>query len=334
MYSSPQKSEYTLLKSRNFPVFPLLVLFLLWGSMLDWSCRCNGNVAIQELPESTVQGETILYSDVSAEMIPDAALNESSERLVTDTSGFDEISSESSDHTPGESLEPTPPSEPSPPEDRELPETANESNHPTENTPESPCAAGKIHCVGTCVDPLSSTQHCGGCEKACKTGQKCLDGFCVDACFFCAPGLSVCQGQCKDLQRDFFHCGGCNVKCATSTFCDNGQCTPLRCPACPGQAQQCACSPACVDTQTNPYHCGGCDRACSPGQLCSNGSCVLGCPAGMYACFYSYCTDVSRDPKNCGGCGIACPEGRFCNQGQCVCPSNQQPCGCGCCADD
>lgn len=40
------------------------------------------------------------------------------------------------------------------------------------------CDDDEVSCAGTCVDPRSSDQHCGGCSKPCGSGQTCDDGQC------------------------------------------------------------------------------------------------------------------------------------------------------------
>jgi Stigma-specific protein, Stig1 len=62
-----------------------------------------------------------------------------------------------------------------------------------------PCgeASTGITCGGKCVDPLTNPAHCGGCDKACNTGEACVGGICQASC---PPGTTFCNGTCVDLQ--------------------------------------------------------------------------------------------------------------------------------------
>ena len=47
--------------------------------------------------------------------------------------------------------------------------------------PASACSAGLVPCAGQCIDPNSSSLHCGGCPgTACAAGKGCSAGACVD----------------------------------------------------------------------------------------------------------------------------------------------------------
>jgi hypothetical protein len=212
------------------------------------------------------------------------------------------------------------------------------------------------------VTTATDAQHCGGCGRACATGQSCVDSQCAAAA--CTAGQTLCGGACVDTRIDPQHCGACGVACGAGRNCVAGQCTcppgrtdctaacvalatdPSNCGACgrscgagtctngactcPSSQQLCAGS--CVPTASDAANCGSCGRACAMGQVCSNGACA--CPAGQTLC-QGQCLPTASDNLNCGGCGTVCPSGRFCSAGQCVQPFtcqtnfNMPPMDCG-----
>jgi hypothetical protein len=87
------------------------------------------------------------------------------------------------------------------------------------------CAAGDIVCSGTCVDPTSDPNHCGGCSAcsvpnataACVAGQCEVTGCTANACMI--------SGSCQPVtfDSDPMHCGSCTNKCSSGT-CESGAC--------------------------------------------------------------------------------------------------------------
>jgi hypothetical protein len=78
------------------------------------------------------------------------------------------------------------------------------------------CPGGGIPCGGACIDPLTSTQHCGGCDNDCE-GNPCAGGECQ------CVGLTECGG-CVDTATDPDHCGGCDQPCEYGRSCDESMC--------------------------------------------------------------------------------------------------------------
>jgi hypothetical protein len=170
------------------------------------------------------------------------------------------------------------------------------------------CPPTLFDCAGTCVDPSSDPQNCGGCGIACSPGQVCEQGACVDSrgscgngrcdpedvlggcpeecgSVFCPPGLTECAGTCIDLSSDPQNCGGCATACEVSEMCVSG---------------------VCVGSSV----CG--DGACNIGEDCSN------CPSDCglcVSCGDGVCDSPIEDPFNCpfdcGGVGPVCGDG-FC----------------------
>ena len=64
---------------------------------------------------------------------------------------------------------PVPEAKPKPPPERSQPKDNISPN----------CPKGQTDCTGTCADLKTSTKHCGGCGKSCKSTQGCFDGKCL-----------------------------------------------------------------------------------------------------------------------------------------------------------
>lgn len=173
-------------------------------------------------------------------------------------------------------------------------------------------------CKGVCVNPQTDPANCGGCSKACATGEACQSGVCN---LTCAQGMTKCGGSCVSLMGDNAHCGQCFNACSTGYYCKSGVCE-LQCPA--GQNN---CSGTCVSLQSDPTNCGTCGNACAAGWNCSGGQCVLTCQPGQLKCSNT-CVDPMTDPSNCGGCGNICNKSQVCEAGQCVlwCPAPEVNC--------
>jgi hypothetical protein len=179
----------------------------------------------------------------------------------------------------------------------------------------------ELACGGSCIDPSTDFDHCGGCGNRCDSRYEsaCLGGICQ-----CKAGLTQCGGQCHDLNNDPDRCGACNgagAVCGDREYCLNGQCECR-----PGLT---LCGGNCVDTKSNPDFCGGCiasgGTVCGMNQKCENGACAAvgggcstpdQCPAGSGR---AACVDQDVDPLHCGGCapGDICKNDEVCANGNC-----------------
>jgi hypothetical protein len=84
-----------------------------------------------------------------------------------------------------------------------------------------PCGDdGDIQCSGSCVDPQTSEQHCGGCGKTCVSDQQCESGKCE-----CSDDLVLCSNECVDTDNDEQNCGACGTKCSSDQTCESGKCS-------------------------------------------------------------------------------------------------------------
>ncbi len=124
------------------------------------------------------------------------------------------------------------------------------------------CPVNESMCGGACVNEAADVHNCGGCGKACASGQGCKSGKCMA---ICTTGQTSCSGKCVDLTSDGANCGACGTACPSGQTCQSSQC------ACPGG--QSLCSGACTDTGSDPMNCGACGSAC-PSGTCDTGRCV------------------------------------------------------------
>lgn len=216
------------------------------------------------------------------------------------------------------------------------------------NTCQCPIA-GQIPCNGTCTDPSTDFNHCGGCATACDPvfASECAGGVCQ-----CAAGLSACTSsagaRCRDLANDPRNCGTCGHACGDREICSAGacQCRPglQRCSAPAGGNT----SLTCVDTASDPNACGGCPdtggHVCAANQACQGGACIAGGGGACQdptpdACSIGSgrvaCVNQNVDPLDCGQCGNVCADNELCVNGSCVryapaTPCNSCPCTAAC----
>ena len=135
-------------------------------------------------------------------------------------------------------------------------------------------ADAPLLCGTSCVSPLTSANHCGGCDTKCPTvkggSDTCQSGVCTLAC-----------------NAGYHACGA--TKCALDT--DTTACGPA-CTVCPIPANGTATCAA-----------NACGLACAAGFGDCNALPGDGCEANL-----------ADDPKNCGGCAIDCHGGACLNK--------------------
>ncbi len=163
--------------------------------------------------------------------------------------------------------------------------------------------------TGLCVDTSTDRLNCGGCGKACASGQVCSDGTCVVSC----PGTEInCGGSCIDPKTSNSNCGasgncsGANAgtACTGGDVCSGGMCG-VSCPT-----PEINCGGTCINPQTSNSNCGASGNctggsagvACTGDTVCGAGVCAPDCPATFTNCSGT-CVDEQNDPKHCGGCG-------------------------------
>jgi len=133
------------------------------------------------------------------------------------------------------------------------------------------CTAPLVQCGGTCSDPKSDPNNCGGCGTVCSASmaQVCSQGACALAC---GGGTTMCGMSCFDTMTDPNNCGSCGNKCGTGQTCAGSMCVS----SCPGSQTLCTgdAGPECVNTATDSANCGSCGNACSPNQTCQGSACI------------------------------------------------------------
>jgi hypothetical protein len=164
------------------------------------------------------------------------------------------------------------------------------------------CDAGEVCCNGTCVDPQSDSDNCGGCNQRCDVPEwACSGGTCVCAgpeyvaCGpdHCMPLDSECCDEATGFSCDTGQCCGSNHCCDPSLCCNKSACCEL--------GQDC---------------CGG--QCCDKSLCCANNT--LCCAAGETCCGGEECANLLSDNNYCGDCTTACNTPvTVCQQGQCVC---------------
>lgn len=208
----------------------------------------------------------------------------------------------------------------------------------------SPCEQGKLVCNSSCVDVLTSSEHCGRCNSPC-------DGICVSGeCL--KTNCDATQTRCEVMDdnakrivcidpKSKDSCGAtCDnlkgTKCGEDFVCANGNCIcDLGLALCEGH---------CIDPQTDNNYCGaGADCESMRGQKCdiNNGvSCkngVCACAENMVLC-NGTCIDPNTDNQFCGakdGCDTDETRGQTCDtensiacrDGVCQCPEDSVYCG-------
>ena len=91
--------------------------------------------------------------------------------------------------------------------------------------PTGECGLNSLMCNGVCSVVLTDPANCGGCGRACGTGQVCLSGACV-ATSNCPQSTTACMGQCVDLSSSNQFCGSCSASaaCGPGQGCSQGSC--------------------------------------------------------------------------------------------------------------
>jgi hypothetical protein len=154
------------------------------------------------------------------------------------------------------------------------------------------CLPNTVFCSDGCANLQTDANHCGSCEHACDSGQRCQDGTCVcpsgvicsvGGC--CANANDVCDqnDQCCSPESPAAACNGqCGVvqnNCNQPVDCVGQSCAPID-----GFTDEAICQAdgrCCVPDGRN---CGG-DQGCSAANCCS-GLCFCS-DQGAHSCFPS-----------------------------------------------
>lgn len=183
------------------------------------------------------------------------------------------------------------------------------------------CTPGApLNCGAVCVDPNTSTNHCGGCNVKCPVVPNSTSTCTAGACGFnCKAQFHACGATCK-LKTDPTACGpdciACPVPTGGTATCVADTCG-TKCTA-PSHI----CGNRCVTN--DPTACGAactvCPAPANATATCAAETCGFQCSAGFGNCDMNPAngceTTFATDPLNCGVCGKSCA-GQACVNGVC-----------------
>ncbi len=145
-----------------------------------------------------------------------------------------------------------------------------------------------------CVDRMSSTEHCGGCNQPCSDGMLCLAGRCA-----CPLPTVALADACVDPTQDDRHCGPALTDCTLEgKFCAQSSCVSADCQN--TELFQ-VCDGVCVsrnDADRCGYFCNPCPIPPNSRPICNLGVCEYECLDDFILCG-SDCVDPTL-PQNCG----------------------------------
>ena len=189
------------------------------------------------------------------------------------------------------------------------------------------CRDGFVDCDGDAsngceVNVATSTDHCGGCGRACSRTNgtpTCATGSCAIAC---TAGFANCDGDvangCEtDTANNALNCGACRTVCSfpgSGARCDRGVCVRTTCAAGLGDCDGMAANGCEAVLDTDPVNCSACGNRCvlaNATAVCRAGGCAVGaCAAGFADCdgvAANGCeVALGADALHCGSCPLAC----------------------------
>jgi outer membrane protein assembly factor BamB len=142
------------------------------------------------------------------------------------------------------------------------------------------CGLGLLSCAESCVDPATSNQHCGACNRPCTTGTECIQKRCTAAC---PANTTRCSLTCANLGSDPRNCGACGTSCFPDQVCSDGRCGCAK--------DKVACAGVCVEPQLGL--CGPCGKDCPEDLPCDDA-------AAHTADWPTHAADMSRTSYNQG----------------------------------
>jgi len=177
--------------------------------------------------------------------------------------------------------------------------------------------AAPTACSGSCVDPTSNPNYCGGCDGGCTTSiahaqSTCTNSTCGVAC---DTNYTSCSGACVDLLTDPNNCGGCGSShaCPSGDTCVEG--------GCQAPAPEAGTDAAPGGPDTGAPEAGGTVP-------CPAGGCPTSGPSGWTSCPFGSCNGSTT--ATCTGGGVCvCTSDSQCKSGKCVKVTGQNDMGCG-----
>lgn len=147
------------------------------------------------------------------------------------------------------------------------------------------CTPPLVDCGTGCINPNTSTLHCGGCDSPCEGDQVCAGGECAADC----GTLTLCDDECADLETDANHCLDCDTTCPAPESHGSAVCTPNGCD---------------IECGSNSLLCGDacCDPAPSRAEItCQGSQCGVQCLLGNHACLTNSAPCYANDDvQHCG----------------------------------
>jgi hypothetical protein len=187
------------------------------------------------------------------------------------------------------------------------------------------CPPGRTWCAsgGDCIDLMSSSSHCGACDRACDASESCATGSCVplpDNCsqtpcpvgFYCDRASEKCSPGCA-LDSECPQPGSCNpsthaCECAADHHFCSGECVSKFSVASCGSS----CD-ACPEPPNGTASCDGtrCGVTCDPGFHACSDQCVSNTSTQSCGAACTPCPGAANASATCDGtaCGISCDAG-------------------------
>ncbi len=188
------------------------------------------------------------------------------------------------------------------------------------------CDEPKLICDGACIDPETSNEHCGQCNRDCTDllnvhSAACEEGACViDDCIdgFDSCNQNVMDG-CETPLGTLGNCGACGDSCdwmhSEQPGCVDGLCQ-FDCDEgwedCDEQGDN-----GCEAEMGTLAYCTSCEDECDPGGTCTDQGCIAPECISPFADCGNGCVNTWTDSDHCGGCFESCAGDLRCEEGVC-----------------
>ncbi len=160
-----------------------------------------------------------------------------------------------------------------------------------------------LRCSMSCVDPMTSVEHCGGCGRTCPTSMNgstsCVGGVCSVTC---NPGFHRCGSLCSS-DTSIENCGTSCSACPAPPPNAIGTCNGVACgfSCLPGFHR---CADRCLSnmaTDSCGMACTACPTVEHGASRCDGSSCSIVCSTGFHRC-----GDLCFADRSIESCGTSC----------------------------